>query len=447
MKTFHLEGFGDLPFSRKQAYSFYKMVPLEDGFPGRKTLAGSVVPHPIYGTYLIRDNLTAYKQTGDAKFLEKARQVADATLSRMTKVGEALIFYYEDNGLLNFSGGTFYSGLTQSRYLMPLFDLSTATKDQRYAVAAHAVSLSLMIPAEDGGVMRHFGDGSVIEEFPHEAPNFVLNGWTTAMIQVFEYAIAADDMTAKEFAEANMRALVELLPLYDVPELANSRYRLSGGMSHRLRATAPFKVLKGNVRVGDEQYAFHIQEGNAKWMNIVRQDKPDRVQLETILLRHRMPLVNVLDLVVESSEEQVLDYYPRIVRYDPFSRLPGIGWGPKRSFPLKKGRQSLSIKIPWEDAPFVGEPTTFSKKVPEADGTIRQRNVYHWLHVSNLYRLFQITGDFRLVTWISKWLRYSDAWSTMEIYQHPQIDYAPVGAFKVDVQMMEALAAADIEHV
>ena len=95
MKTFHLEGFGDIPATRQQAYAFYRMVPLRDGFPARRLKdrpPPNLVPHPIYATYLIRDFLTVERSHNDGLAMEDAIRVADASIARMTEVGESLIF-------------------------------------------------------------------------------------------------------------------------------------------------------------------------------------------------------------------------------------------------------------------------------------------------------------------------------------------------------------------
>lgn len=443
MKTFHLDGFGDVPATRQQAYAFYNMVPLDDGFPARRLkdhAPPNLVPHPIYATYLIRDFLTVERSHRDGLSLEDAIRVADAAIARMTEVGDALIFYYEDNGLLNV-GGRFYSGLTQARYLTALHGVSAASGLKSYARAANKVLRSLMIPAEEGGVMRHFGDGVVIEEFPHEIPNFVLNGWTTAILQVMEYAKAAQDDEAFEFAERNMVALRQMLPLFDMPELANSRYRLSGFMPHRLTGNADFHVVGGRVNVGTDTYPIHPQgEGAEKWTNRVGKATLRSVNVETVLSRSSCPEPNVVEIDVYASADMRLVYHRSLSKYDPFKSFPvKTGWEPVETHDLKAGPNTISVVVPWDTADLVGYPTNFSKKIAGPDG-VKHRNVYHWLHISNLDALRKLTGASWLSPWIEKWTGYTRQWPSLEIYQHALIDFAPVGSFRP--QPEEVLEAA-----
>lgn len=431
MNAFYLDGFGYIPEGRRQAYSFYRMVALEDGFPGRRLGPDNVVPHPIYGTYLIRDFLTLENKRRDGIALEDAIRVANAALARMTEEGDALIFYYDENGLLNV-GARFYSGLTQARYLTAFHSLSAASGHDSYALAAKKVLHSLQIPAEAGGVLRRYAGGSVIEEFPHESPNFVLNGWTTAILEVLKYAQAAKDDEAMDFVESNMVALRALLPLYDVPEIFNTRYRLSGFMPHRLKANAPFKVIGGTVHVGNDAYPIHAQgHGAEKWANRVGKTTSHSAIVETVLGRAAWPTENSVEVEIVAEAPLRLTYERSQSRYDPFKSFPvKTGWKLTHTWELPAGRSTVSFSVPWSEAALVGYPTNFSKKIEGPDG-LKHRNVYHYLHISNLDQLAVRLNDRSLIPWIEKWVGYTEEWPKLEIYRHPQIDLEPVGTFRL----------------
>jgi hypothetical protein len=117
--------------------------------------------------------------------------------------------------------------------------------------------------------------------------------------------------------------------------------------------------------------------------------------------------------------------------YDPFKSFPvKTGWEKAEEWSLPAGRSTVSFAVPWASAPLVGYPTNFSKKIAGPDG-VKHRNVYHYLHISNLDELARRLGDETLVPWVEKWLGYTTLWPDMPIYQHALIDHAPVGTFRV----------------
>ena len=114
-------GLPPLQRTREEVYDYYKLRFLQNGYPG-KQLKDRIAPHPIYGAYVIRDYLTQYDSTKDDKYLKAAVKVARASLGRMEEFKNALVFWYKpDEGLSSFPA-RFYSGLTQSRYLVLLLN-------------------------------------------------------------------------------------------------------------------------------------------------------------------------------------------------------------------------------------------------------------------------------------------------------------------------------------
>ena len=64
---------------------FYGGVFLPDGYPGRRQPDGSVIAHPLYGTYLLADYLRQGAATGDTGFVRSAQRVAWAAVRRMDR--------------------------------------------------------------------------------------------------------------------------------------------------------------------------------------------------------------------------------------------------------------------------------------------------------------------------------------------------------------------------
>src|SRR4030042_3715544 len=69
-------GLPPLPRHREAVYDYYKLRFLPDGYPG-KQLKDKIVPHPIYGAYVINDYLAQYDSTKVEKYLHAAVKVAE----------------------------------------------------------------------------------------------------------------------------------------------------------------------------------------------------------------------------------------------------------------------------------------------------------------------------------------------------------------------------------
>lgn len=143
-------GLPSLQKNREEVYAYYKLRFLQDGYPG-KQLKDKIVPHPIYGAYVISDYLAQYDSTKDDKYLKAAVKVARASLGRMEKFKNALVFWYKpDMGLTPFPA-KFYSGLTQSRYLVLFGKLFKLTNDPLFLESSKGILESLLINQSDGG--------------------------------------------------------------------------------------------------------------------------------------------------------------------------------------------------------------------------------------------------------------------------------------------------------
>ena len=403
-----------LPESRLEMYEYYQMEFLPDGYPGRVTEQG-LVPHPIYGNYVINDYLNQYRKTGGQEFLDAAIKVGDAAIARMTDLDGALAFQYTPEMALSSLPGTFYSGLTQGRYLQTFTRLAEVSGEQRFKEAAERVLESLTIPVSEGGVLRETHGGAVIEEWPHQMMgDYTLNGWTTAMNLVGEYAEATGSNTAKELLRRNFIALEAILPLYDVPELANTRYRLSGKTWIRVRAEGTdIEFLEGELVIPEEG-TFSFETGaESRWQNYVRPDTgPSEIRLNANLNYISSPEPNVLRLVVNAESSGTAVVEVQTGDYGPFANAPvNPRWVEIGGQELEAGQNVMELPIPWEAVPLVAYPTNFRK-----DFGGKQYNVYHFIHFENLQRLQKFSGDPVLAAYASKWEKYVEKWPEMDIY-------------------------------
>jgi hypothetical protein len=227
-------GLPPIPSNRADVSEYYQLDFLPDGYPGRRTDEGTV-PHPIYGSYLIAEYLSAYRRSGSKEMLDAACRMADVALSRMDRVGEMTVFTYRPEWKLDSTTQPYVSGLTQSHYLHQLAELHDITGIARYSEAAQSIFKSLTTSVESGGVLAKTSRGVVIEESPHSPRDIVLNGWLTAIRNIRRYEARTGSKAAQDLVNANLKTLSRLLPLYDVPALANTRYRIRGFAYVRLR--------------------------------------------------------------------------------------------------------------------------------------------------------------------------------------------------------------------
>ena len=418
-----------LPEAREKIYEFYKLKYMADGYPGKETSDG-VIAHPIYGAYVINDYCREYKKNGDDSYLRMAINTADATINRMEAVGEALVFYYPPG--LSAIPHRFYSGLTQARYLTVFSDLAGVSGDSKYSAAAERVLNSLCIPVEDGGVLKKRPGGSAIEEYPHEPPLYTLNGWTTAMILIKKYAVSHKNGRADELFVENLNLLKKLLPLYDLPELANSRYNLAGNVDIRFVFDTKFKgIIKRSTVIipGEGRYPVLSRGANNKWINrftsggrskdsnYVVEDKVVQANVLLSMISGEKP--NYFEAEIESGADDVeLEFQLNKILYEPVDLKFNDEWMALKKFTLRKGLNRIRVEIPWNRAWLVAHPTVFTKRIAG-----KNYNTYHYLHIKNMKALFKLSGDPLLKEYMEKWMEYTGRWPEMPVYRNYPIEF------------------------
>lgn len=408
-------GLPPLTEARRRVWDYYRIEFLPDGYPGKRIDADTLSPHPIYGTYVIADYLGQYTRTKAPELLAAAQRVADASIARMEARDDALIFMYQPGTGISSMPHRFYSGLTQSRYLQVLGRLAARTGDAAYREAGAAVFRSLLIPVEEGGVRRETpGGGTLIEEYTHDVPDYTLNGWTTATLLVDEYARLTDDAEAAELVRASRAGIADVLPLYDVPELANTRYRLTGEVQLRLDFDdGDWQVPSADVVIPWAATLPIQAVGSPKWTNrFLAVKDPRRLLIQALICRATWPRPNRISAEVRVPRDTSVTVSVGMGDYDPsVGTIKPTRFQPLTTVPLRAGANRLDVGVPWEELPLTGYPTTFSKRIGG-----EWFNQYHFIHIESLQKLHALEASDLFRYYARRWAGYAEAWPTLPVY-------------------------------
>jgi hypothetical protein len=431
-----------LPPLKSTTQSIYQLEFAPDGFPCRRNVDGDLEANPIYGKYAIQDFLLQADQTGEERYVDAAATVARAAIARMEPHHDGLVFWYgaEQDTKPVRNRARHYSGLTQSHYLVMFQRLAARTAAVEFAAAARRVLQSLLVPAQDGGVLYERDTGTIIAETPLKPNDVVLNGWLTAMLNVKEYADLSGSEQAQSLFDSNLSALDAALPLFDVPELRNSRYGSAGFAyfkltlpSRRLTAT-PYRIQDIALQVpGERRYAVTQTEGS-RWESWIFPTDLERfggdeatlanrsVRLNLVLNSLSRPATNDLELTLQSPRggTALLELWRG--GYDPRSAAPSRdpAWVEIGQATIEPGENHLRFPLDWAVADLVAYPTSFLKQVKG-----KFFNVYHFLHVDQLRRLHDATGDPQLRDYADRWSGYVDEWASMEAYAGVETQGSP----------------------
>ena len=428
-------GLPPLQTTRKEVYDFYKIRFLKDGYPG-KQLKDKIAPHPLYGAFIISDYLKQYDLTRDEKYLQAAVKVGKASVGRMEQFKDALVFWYKpEMGLTQFPD-KFYSGLTQSRYLVQLGRLYKVTNDPFFVESSKQILESLFIKQNDGGVLKQFHSGVSMEEYPNEIPLYTLNGWLTAVINVKRYADTVNSARAKELFLRNVESIEKIIDFYDVEEIANSRYHLSGRCSLKLRFLREFRpiIIRGSVNIPKEgEVPIRLQENKNPYSNYI-EDKKDvdtnryrvtteEVEANIVLSMISFPEENSVSFELETSAGGEMEVLIGAGDYDVFSeRLRPTRWITLGKFNVSKNTSKIWVTIPWRKAQLVAYPTNFLRKIGG-----KHYNVYHYIHMNSMKTLYDYTKIEKFNKYYVKWLGYTEKWPEMEPYKSEKIEFHPLG--------------------
>ncbi len=406
---------------------------MPNGYPGKRTPEG-VIPHPIYGTYVISDYLAQYLKTGDEAFLGAIHRVSDAAREQMTEVDGGLLFFYPP-GISGYDT-SFASGLTQSRYMDVFSRVYERTKDDKFKELAQAVFRSHLVAVAKGGPLLRWKGHTVIEEYPFRVPTFVQNGWTTSLHLISEYADRAGDDLARDLFNESLKSLISFLPLYDARAVASSRYELTRPVLLRLtrQGNADLTIAGGHVDIAGEHFAidpspadarsrFHNRPltGSAEAGGAIIKNP---AQINLLLSRVSYPELNIVHLKIDASADcsVILEVGHGDFSASVFSGNHKVEWWDHLTrVNLKAGRNAVIIAVPWDKIPLVGHPTNFGKRIGE-----QNFNVYHFIHIDNLLKLNKISPHPELAYWAKQWEGYVKEWPEHRIYSKIDASFARI---------------------
>lgn len=416
-------GFPPLQSSRKAVWDYYRIEFLPDGYPGRRT-EDELFAHPIYGPYVIADYVHQYRVTKDHAYLDAAKAVADAAVAHMTPVGDGLAFIYsQEKTKVSRKKGSWYSGLTQARYVDVFNKLLGLPETERFREPLSAILASLEVPVEEGGVAETADNGGlIIEEYPSLAPDCTLNGWTTATVILRDYAKAKDDDQAWDLFQRSVKGLESLIPIYDVPQYATSRYKLKGPAAIYLQAKGTEVTVK-SIQVdmpgaGVFDANSDLDPGGAALARGPRRIKSGYKQSFTVeLSRRTFPAPNRVLFTVESAGEGSLEASVGDNVYDPMTSLVVPEFANELgSFPVVEGENVVEVSVPWTEAEIIAYPTNFGKAIAG-----RQFNQYHWIHVDTLSKIVETSDSDLLRYYRDRWQKFPSQWPEIREYQDDRI--------------------------
>lgn len=405
--------------ARRRNNIYYKLQFMEDGYPGKLTVDG-VYAHPILGTYQIGDYLSQYRETEDEKFLAGAEKIAEAALKRMEyrEDYDALIFYYKNEGVGKGYDEEFMSGLTQARYVLPFYQLYIASKNEKYATATQQVFNSLLIPKADGGPKIETSFGVAVEEFPFEIPTYVLNGWTTLIVQLLRYHEVSGDEKALEFAKANIATIENILDRYDYPSIFNSRYCLTGNARVKFVFQKPNngKLDQMEILVGEKFYGL-TEDGSDFWHNFIIKETCDK---EGFAIDHELQAQGIFSQINDRQEMKaeltckqpdIVKVYVSSGHYHPDrGHMTNDYWILMDEFDLKEGDNHIELAMDNRNFEMIGYPTSF-KSLDD-----KKHNVYHWLHIRNFEVISRYVDSPKFDKMRKKWIEYVDMWPKLPYF-------------------------------
>ena len=411
--------------------SFYRIAFLPDGYPGRRENDGSITPHPIYGAYVLLDYAKQYEANPSTELREGMSRIAHAAVARMDAIRGGLAFYYDEAAQpIARQRRRHYSGLTQGYYAVALYRAYRATGDTSLRDAADGVFRSLLVPASQGGVLYRWPGGVAIAEVPTRPRDLILNGWLSILHSVGQYADLSGDATAQSLLRRSARTVAALLPLYDVPELANSRYGLTGPVYLRLRFGAPVDgVVLSRVHMSirhEGSVSIATATAPSRWENYLvdadqevavgrgtLQPRRSSVRFNVVLSLLSHPEPNRLAVTVSTPRTMPVSVSAYVGSYDPRTAAPvDRQWVEADATTIPQGRHALELELPWSVVGLVPYPTNFVKQI-EGHGT----NVYHFIHIKRLRELHRTTGLPELAEWADRWEAYALRWNRMPRYR------------------------------
>ncbi|MBZ2196458.1 D-glucuronyl C5-epimerase family protein [Occultella gossypii] len=400
---------------------FYRFEFLPDGYPGRAEPDGSVFPHPIYGTYALIDYLKQYAREPRPELLHAISRVAHAAISRMSEFNNSLVFWYEANPSIGARlYADHYSGLTQAYYAVQLARAGRVLEDAAVRAAAESVFRSLLVPAEDGGVLHSTPAGPVIAEVPQTPNSWILNGWLSALASVQEFSDITGLAEAGDLLHDSTRTMARVLHLYDEPVKRTSRYGLTGFVYLRLRfENRPQSLQDVTLYIAGERDIVLPVGSGTRWQPYVfaadmvgTTPKATTVRFNAVLSLASAPEPNRVGFTAMTDQPATVILEVMLGTYEPTASSPvNAQWKEAGRTTIPSGTSHCILDIPQAVVDSTVYPTNFAKRI---DG--QNVNVYHSIHIQRLRQLHGRTGVDDLRTWADKWHGYITDWATMPTY-------------------------------
>lgn len=198
------------------------------------TINGEQGHMPVRTSRTIMKLLYCYRQQERDSYLEKATEISDAYLDTATRNDGALYFPYtmKKGGAGVTLTPPWYSALTQGTSLSAYLRLHEATGEKQYRETADAVyeSFRRLKRSTDGPWTAMVDEEGYLwfEEYPHDPPTHVLNGFLTGLWGVYEYWLLTNDDDSRALLEAAITTIKQYVEQFREPGEV-SWYALSRG--------------------------------------------------------------------------------------------------------------------------------------------------------------------------------------------------------------------------
>ena len=342
-----------------QDYYHFRFLP--DGYPG-KLDGGSVIVQPIYGNYVIADYIRQYRANPTTELRDAVARVAHASVARMEPLEGALVFWYPEELRISRQPEKHYSGLTQAYYAVVLYQASQVLGDELLREASERCFRSLLIPRERGGVFYGWDDNVALAEVPTAPRDLILNGWLLILVSVHSYEELTGSAEARELFDRSAATVARLLPLYDAPDLRNSRYNLTGPLNLRLDFGGPIDgVQVADLRVdiptegtfpvpvrSGVRWEYWVSPSSATAVDGGLAPKTSHVLANVVLSRLPYPTENVVRFTVDTPRPTTVTLLANVGRYNPLtSEQDGgdvaAGKGRRRSRRTHRGGRAAPV--------------------------------------------------------------------------------------------------------
>ncbi len=439
-------GLMPLPEHRKRIYQFYKLSFDEDGNPC-KEVDGIRYPHPIFPTYLIQNYAWLYSKTGDSRYLDSALLVLRRAKKNMREHEGGIAYWYNDRTVPTKFTKEFYSGLTQSNYLIAAVNLyknlPPSWISQKVEISDFACSIfkSILVPREMDGPTVYLDNGGVhIEEYPFPLTLFTLNGWLTAVKNVYEYGQAFADDEAVEFSKKNVSTIESMLSLFDCERLLNTRYQLGGFVYFRIiPRNCSVRLHAVSYQVGGD--SFYIKDKlekddfsrwdyyfkNYTYNEVINENKSVDMNIVGSYFHKNSNLIFELSFnscIEKNKSDPSFDIYIAHGDYDPLTAsMKTERWDlvDNVSFDKAVVNNRVALRLSRDCFDPVAYPTNF-KKVIEG----KNYNAYHFIHIKALESINSWYKSDVLEYYILKFKNYVDLWPSSSIYAGKELEFDPI---------------------